>query len=293
MGEDEFGNDIMADGPFDYATKAMVQTFGLLSPPWVQKYGFRVGTPDAGFLGMDRVSTMTLAGAAGAVAGYKMGGPLGAAGIGVAGMALGSQIDTSRFEEDIGIRENPRTGERGNPVFDVLFNTATGLGKSWKTTPGQKAFNDKIKEDSLKKFRASLRKKMVDKASNGDEEGFNQMMQDYFMTYVTQYENPREAQAKFSESMATLMPKLRRNPQFARFSLEELEARLREATAFAVKHRGEFSDKRVEDLRKEIMLRSLNQHKKGDAIGYDRDYDFKRSSPFENPNLLMRDNPFR
>lgn len=293
MGEDEFGNEIMADGPFDYTTKAMVQTFGLLSPPWVQKYGFRVGTPDAGFLGMDRVSTMTLAGAAGALAGYKLGGALGAAGIGAAGMALGSQIDTSRFEEDIGIRENPRTGERGNPVFDVLFNTATGLGKSWKTTPGQKAFNDKIKEDSLKKFRASLRKKLVDKANNGDEEGFNQLMQDYFMTYVTQYDNPREAQAKFSESMSTLMPKLRRNPQFARFSLEELEARLREATAFAVKHRGEFSDKRVEDLRKEIMLRSMSQHKKGDAIGFDRDFDFKRSNPFENPNLLLRDNPYR
>lgn len=279
FGEDDFGNEIPTEGLSDGMMKIATGTFGILAPPWVQKYGLRIGTPDAGIFGLDRVSSMTLAGTAGAIAGYKYGGTLGA-GIGaVAGGGLGSQIDTSRFEEDLGMRVNSKTGERGNPVFDVLFNSTTGLGKSWKATPAQKAFNEKLRDDNVKKFRATLRKRMVDAATNNDEDRLNDLIQDYFITYSQQYDNPGEAQAKFHESMKDLIPKLRRHPQYSRYSEEELQSRFREASAFAIENRGKFMDARVADLQRELMVRAVGQHKSGDAIGYDFNYNFQTGRP--------------
>lgn len=275
MGEDEYGQEIVAESGPDYVAKAAVQTFGMITPPWIQKYGLRVGAPDKGMFGLDRVSTMTLSGTAGAIAGHKLLGMPGAVAGAAIGTTLGSQVDTSRFEEDLGLRTNTRTGERGNPIFDVLFTSATGLGKSWKADPSQKAFNDKMREDNLKTFRGSLKRKLADAAINGDEERWKALMQDLFITYTQQYDDPRQAQAKFSASMEDLLPQLRRNPQYKRYSEEELRQRLRDATAFAIKHRGQFTDQRVEELRKEVMARQVSRHKKGDAIGFDMDFNFK------------------
>jgi len=118
MGEDEYGQEIVADSGLDYTSKAIVQTLGMITPPWIQKYGLRVGAPDKP-TGLEAVSTMALGGTALALAGAKLGGTLGPGGAvaggvagGAVGLALGSQLDYSRFEEDIGMRTNSRTGER-------------------------------------------------------------------------------------------------------------------------------------------------------------------------------------
>jgi hypothetical protein len=284
MGEDEYGQEIVADSGLDYMSKAVVQTFGMITPPWIQKYGLRAGAPDKP-TGLEAISTMALGGTALALAGAKLGGTLGAGGMtagaiggGALGLALGSQFDYSRFEEDIGMRTNSRTGERGNPVYDVLFTSMTGLGKSWKASPGGKAFNEKFRDDNLRTYRSSIKRKMSDAVANGDEERLNSLMQDYFMTYNQQYDDPRQAQAKFSASMDDFIPQLRRNPQYKRLSEDELRARLREATMFAIKHRGKFSDKRVEELRQEILNRQVGRHKNNDAIGWDNDIDFGKES---------------
>ena len=274
MGQDEYGQEIVAENTPDYVSKAMIQTLGIITPPWMQKWGLRAGTPEAGFFGLDRLSTATLGGVAGALVGYKAGGLIGAGAGAFAGTAVGSQIDTSRFEEDIGLRVNSRTGEHGNPIYDVLLNSVTGVGKSWRADPGQKAFTDKLHEDNLKTFRSSIKRKMLDAAVNGDEERWKALMQDYFMTYIQQYDDPREAQSRFSASMEDFIPQLRRNPLYKRYSEDELKKRLKDATAFAIKHRGDFADKRVEQIRKEIIKRQLSRHQSGDALGFDMDFNF-------------------
>jgi hypothetical protein len=298
MGEDEYGQEIVGDSGLDYINKAVVQTFGMITPPWIQKYGLRAGAPDKP-MGLEKVAVMSLGGTAGALAGARLGssiggtllGPTGGKAVGgvaggALGLALGSQFDYSRFEEDIGMRTNSRTGERGNPVYDVLFTSMTGLGKSWKVDPGGEAFNEKFREDNLRTFRSSVKRKMTDAAVNGDEERWNELMQDYFMTYNQQYDDPRKAQAKFSASMDDFIPMLRRNPQYKRLSEEDLRHRLREATAFSIKHRGAFSDKRIEELRQELMARQVDRHKKADAIGWDEDIDFNKESGLGRRSLL-------
>lgn len=271
MGRGSFGEELLVNSNTDAVGKSVMQMFGFIAPPLIQKYGLRVGEPKTGFF--------NLADSGGRLGAMAAGGLIGAAG-GVSGAAIGATTglltgaNTTRLEEDLGLRQNSRTGERGNFVYDILLNSITGMGKSWKATPEQRLFYENLRRDRFLKKRRVAQKNMDAAIMNGDEEMFNRSLGQINRTFMAEYFDPNEATVKFGEYADRRLDKLGLHPRLKGWSQEQLRARLWEAVEFAKENRSKAADDLVQALHKELLLRELAKESKGFNVGgYDYDLD--------------------
>lgn len=278
-GKSSFGKEIPVEGLSDAVAKSAAGLFGMMSPPWVQKYGMKTGQPGGNLYSMSDVSLMGMGGLAGAAAGAALAGPAGAAIGAAAGGAGLATFDPTRLKEDLGLQINASTGERGNPVYDVLMNSFTGLGKNWRITPEQRAFNEKLRDNHLKELRTYLKKQMTQAAHSEDMDAFNAAIGKYHRTYIQQYDDPVTAQSKFTDGMDRLLGEIHSHPLLRRFSLEDLQKRLMNASTFAAETRGKFADSLVEAYHQELIARAIKGAATGNSIGYDVDVDLDNLEP--------------
>jgi hypothetical protein len=271
MGDAGYGQDIPVTGSTDAMSKALLGFAGFLAPPMMQRYGMRVGGADTGFFNLGdaggRLGGAVTGGLAGLAAGGPGGGVIGAGAGALAGM------NTSRFEEEIGMRPKTTTGEPGNIMYDFLFNQWTGM-KTWKATPEQRLFNEKLRENRFSEIRNVHQKNMDAAIMNGDENLYNHSLGEIERSFTSQYVDPMIAQQKFGEYLERRVDKLGAHPQLKGYSQEELQMKLREAIEFATKHRTEAARRRVEAIRKALLFYEINRESKGLNIGgYDYDID--------------------
>lgn len=274
MGKGAFGREIPVEGPGQAVAKAALGMAGFLSPPIVQKYGMNLSAPDGSFLptseflGKDiEVSgtpsaVATGLGTAGLV-GYATKSPLLAAATGALGALAGSQINTKRLMVDLGIESNPRTGQAGNPVYDLLFNSFAGLPKSWKADPKQRLFNEAIRDRNFSEVRSYHIKNIRSSLESGRPEAARAPMQKIFNSFLMQYLDPAKAQQKFEEYIARHIREFKRLPMLRGISEARLRDKLREASAWASRTRSKHARDLVRTLQAEIVVRGLDAQKEG------------------------------
>jgi hypothetical protein len=285
MGESDFGQQIPVTGPTDVMAKSIMGFAGFLAPPLIQKYGMRVGDPDTGLLGLDTAGTRLGAATIGAGVGLAGGGLPGAVIGGIGGGLVGA--NTVRLQEDLGLSKSTRTGQPGNPIFDVLLNSFTGMGVSWKATPEQRLYNEGLRRERFSEVRAKWQKQMDYAILNGDDEMFAEAMGAINRSFTTEYLNPRVATDKFGEYAKRRLDKIGRHPQLKGYSEERLAQMLDEALNFARGHRGAAMDRRVNAIRQEMLFRLISRENEGLNVG-GYDYDINTASGLLGPALAMK-----
>jgi hypothetical protein len=272
MQRGSFGEDMPVSGPTDAMAKATMGMIGFMSPPLMQKYGMKVGDPNTGFFdlagGAGRLSAMALGGGIG----YAAGGIKGAAA--GAGLGLAAGANTIRLQEDLGFRKNVTTGQEGNIIFDGLLNSTLGIGVSYKATPEQRLFNEKMRRDRFGDMRRVYQKQMDYAILNGREDMFNESLSNLSRSFSTEYLNPVQATEKFGEYAKRRLDKIGKHPQLKAYSQEQLAQMLDEAVRFAGEKRGEAAKRRVKAIQDEMMLRIMQKEQSGLVIGgFDYDVD--------------------
>ena len=276
MGDAGYGQEIPVTGMSDSVSKAVLGFAGFLAPPMIQKYGMRVGGPDTGFFDLadagGRLGAVVLgatAGAVGGIGGGAGGVAAGAAAGGVAGLMTGA--NTSRLEEDIGIRASTSTGEPGNWIYDVVMNQWLGA-KAWKSTPEQRIFNEQLRNRRFSEARRVWQKDLDSSLMNGDEDMFNRSVGEISRSFTMEHMNPMEASRKTGEYFQRRLDKIGQHPRLKGMSVEQLESELNQAQAFDAENRGKFMERKIEALRHAKYMAEIARESSGMNVGgYDYD----------------------
>jgi hypothetical protein len=271
MGDAGYGQEIPVTGASDAISKSLMGFAGFLAPPMMQRYGMRVGGTDTGLLSLDSVGPHLGGAIVGGAAGLVSGGPVAAA-YGAGGGFLAG-VNTSRLEEELGLIPKGTTMEPGNPVYDIFLNQWMGM-KTWKATPEQKLFNEKLRNDRFMEGRKVYQNNMDIAIASGDEAMFNENLGKIHRTFLQEFANPVVANQKYGEYLERRVDKLGAHPQLRRYSMEELKILLQESIAFAEKHRTKAAQRKVQAIREEVMFREINRERNGLNVGgYDYDID--------------------
>jgi hypothetical protein len=269
MGVDDFGREIPVTGPQDAMQKSLMAFAGFLSPPMMQKYGMRVGEPDTGLFDLSGAGERLGAAAIGAGLGAAASGPKGAAVGGLTGALIGA--NTSRLQEDLGLKKNMYTGREGNWVYDVALNSFLGVGVSYKATPEQRIFNERRRREEFGEVRKIWQKQADYAILNGDDDMLHENMAKIGRSFTAEYLDPAKATEKFGEYVKRRWDKLGRHPQLRGIPDEKLDAMLDQALVFASKHRTEAMERKVRAIQEEIYFREMTRESEGLNVG---GYDF-------------------
>jgi hypothetical protein len=233
-GKTAFGQDIQSSGPGDMMGKMFAGTLGMLMPPFIQKYGFKVTTPD------QPVTQMLLGG---------QGAP-------------GDITNASRFLTDTGQAIDPNTGEPGNMNFDFLMNNTNGLWQSYAVRPEVRLLNEGRQEEALAKVRGYYGKQLDYFAQNNDWETASDITERVFSTFSRQYAaDPGMAQDKFSEWMQRYLKSFGQHPGLRNMSEDELKARFNLASQNAKELRSESRRDLMRVIDREQRNRKANEKK--------------------------------
>jgi hypothetical protein len=206
----------------------------MFMPPFIQKYGFKVTTPD------QPVTQMLLGG---------QGVP-------------GDITNASRFLSDTGMAVDTQTGEPGNMNFDFLMNNTNGLWQSYAVRPETRLMNEGRQEESLSKIRGYYGKQISYFAQNNDWDTVTQLTEKAFSTFTRQYAaDPGVAQEKFSEWMQRYLKSFGNHPGLRGMSAEELQARFNLASKNAKEMRSGSRRDIMSAIDKEQRIRKANEKK--------------------------------
>jgi hypothetical protein len=270
-GQGSFGEPIISDGPGQSIGKAALGLLGFLSPPVIQKYGMSLRSPNnqimptESILGFD-VDAGTVGAVTGVAAGAGLGLMTGSAAIGAGAAAIGglagSQVNVNRIFTDMGLQEDARTGKPGNIVYDFLLNSFSGVSKSWKATPQQRLLNESIREGNFQEIRTMYTKNLRQASFSGNEGEVNESLQRVFNTFIMQYDDPAQAQLKFTEWANRQLDAIGTLPRLRGFSRDELEMKLMQASKFAAENRSRYARQQVLAIQEEILLRGYDSRTK-------------------------------
>jgi hypothetical protein len=201
--------------------KTMAGILGFMAPPFIQKYGFRLTTPDVPLWG----------------------DPTGLTNISKAMIDTGNAID-------------PMTGRPGSMTTDFLLNNL-GIFKSYQATGEQQLANEQIAEKHLTKVRNHLSKNLDFHTSEGNEKDVIDILTDIQGTYAEQYiHNPMMAQNKYTEWLQRHRKQLGQLPGLRGWSDDELEARLERAGRMAGSYRNKAREQLLQALRDAQRMKS-------------------------------------
>jgi len=197
-----------------------------MAPPIIQKYGFKVTTPDVS------LSEALL------------------------GKALPGDItNASRALIDMGIQRDPLSGKPGNFSLDFVLNNA-GMWKTFAASPATRLANEGLAQKNQESVRTYLAKNLDYYLANGQDDNSTKVMEKIQRSFAKQYVgDPRLAQEKYTDWIKRRMKKIGQHPRLKTWSQEELEKRLDIASSYAAESR-EFARKdMIEFLQQEQRLR--------------------------------------
>ena len=204
-GRTGFGTEIPNEGGLDMAGKMVAGFIGTLMPPYIQKYGFKVTTPDQS----------------------------------VTKQAFGTDLpgditNVSRFLIDSGQAVDPITGEPGNFTFDFLLNNLNGLWQTHAVRPEVRLANEERQQAALGEIRSFYSKQLSFYAKNNDWKAAEGVIEKVFSTFSRQYSaSPAMAQDKFADWMKRNIKFFGRHPALRSLSEEEILARFSTASDFS------------------------------------------------------------
>lgn len=225
-GKGSYGEEIASKGPVDTMSKVIAGMIGFLSPPIIQKYGFRTTTPD--------VSLTSL---------------IGGGGLGI------DPTNISQLQIDSGQWLDPRTNKPGNFTYSGLLNNL-GVIKSYVGSPAQMGAN-KMREDKYaEQVRSYLAKNLNYYTKNGNNDAAAAVLKDIMATFSMQHAgNGYEAQKKYSQWLERNKKTLWQDPRLRTLAMPDFERMVNEAGRFSAESRGVVSQKLLNALRTEINLR--------------------------------------
>ena len=221
-GQDAFGNPV-GDGTLGGGlAKTIAGAIGFISPPIVQKYGFKTTLPDDPWPGDFA---------------------------GVTNMTRGL-IDT-------GMMIDPNTGKPGNFGHDFLLNNVSAW-KTYEARGSQQLANESITERKLSVVRSALSKNLAYHLQNENDKEVIDILSSIQGTYAQQYiHDPQMANTKYYEWLERHQGQLGRHPKLRNWSEEELTDRLRMAGSAAGTARGAARENLMQALRDELKVRGV------------------------------------
>jgi hypothetical protein len=219
-GETAYGAPV-GDGTFsDQAAKTVAGAIGFLAPPIVQKYLFKLTTPQVDMPG----------------------DPTGITNVSRLGIDTGNTID-------------PMTGLPGSFGNDFFLNNL-GVWKSYAGTGEQQLSNESLTERHMAEIRTGLTRNLSFHLENGNDKETVEILSAIQGTFSQQYlHDPRLAQAKYTDWLDRRYKTLGRHPKLRSWSEEELQSRLRKAGYAAGEARMSARARLIQTLRDELRVR--------------------------------------
>lgn len=228
-GRDSFGNPISGEGFFDKVGKSTAQLIGFLAPPFIQKYGFQVTTPD----------------------------------VALSEMLLGKEIpgditNVRRFLVDTGQSVDAITGRPGGLVLDLLLNNL-GLWKSYRGTGETYLVNQRVSEDKMYgEIRGYHSRQLRFHVLNADDEQIGQILRRVFNTFSEQYrDNPGMAATQFQKWAKSQMTTLGEHPALRGQNKAELEALIELSTKKTGETKSLVLRKIIDAIKQERAMRDV------------------------------------
>ncbi len=221
-GEDAYGNPVGDGTAWGGVAKGVAGFIGFVSPPIIQKYGFKTTTPDQPWPG----------------------DPTGV-------------TNRTRLMVDTGQVVDPSTGLPGSFGHDFLLNNFSAW-KSYAATGEQQLTNESLTERNLQEVRSHLTKNLSYHLQNGHDDDVVEILSSIQGSFANQYlHDPRMANAKYYEWLERHQKALGRHPKLRNWSEEELTSRLRLAKHAAGEARSAARNTLLEALRDEMRVRGM------------------------------------
>jgi hypothetical protein len=218
-GETPYGQPV-GDGTLGGGiNKTIAGMLGFLAPPLLQKYGFKLTTPDValwGDTGMTNISKLLI---------------------------------------DTGNAIDPMTGRPGSMTHDFLMNNA-GVFKSYAASGEQQLANEQLTERHMGKVRKHLTKNLDYHLDMKDDEEVVDILTRIQGSFAEQYgHDPRIAQNKYTEWLVRHAKQLGRHPKLKGWSEEEIIDRLQRAGKLGADARSRARNTLIQALRDELTVR--------------------------------------
>ena len=233
IGQTAWGQEIGSEGFIDSVGKGIAGMIGLLAPPVIQKYGFKVTTPDVS------VSESV----------FRK--------LGMKGQIPGDITNWSRLLTDTGIAIDPTTGKPGSLTQDFILNNSA-LWKSYAANPATRLANEGLADKNQEKVRTYFAKNLDYYLTNGMDEASLGILGKVQRSFAKQYMgDPQMAQEKYEDWLKRRLKKIGQHPRLSGWTNEELTARFEAASSFAKEARGQARTELLKFIRDEQSIRRM------------------------------------
>jgi hypothetical protein len=218
-GEDQFGRPVDPEVGGGLA-KTIAGAIGFLSPPIIQKYGFKITTPQTSLPG----------------------DPTGITNI-------------NRLLVDTGNAIDPMTGLPGSLNHDFFLNNFS-LWKSYSASGEQELANEEKTEQHMQEIRNHISRNLRFHLENGNDTEIVNMLSRVQGTFSQQYvHDPRIATAKYAEWLERYTKDIGRHPRLRNWSEDELKDRLASSLFTQGEARSAARNNMLQSLRDELTVR--------------------------------------
>ena len=220
-GETPYGEDA-GDGTLGGGiAKTIAGMLGFMAPPLIQKYGFKMTTPDVPLWG----------------------DPTGITNVSRALIDTGNAID-------------PMTGRPGSMTNDFWLNNF-GVFKSYAASGSQQIANEAKTEKHMFDIRKHLSKNLDYHLSKGNEREIVEILTDIQGSFAEQFQHsPLVAQDKYTRYLKGIADRLGQHPKLKHMRKEEMIDRLSQAGEWAGQERNHAREELLSTLRKEHLLKT-------------------------------------
>jgi hypothetical protein len=200
--------------------KTIAGMIGFMAPPIIQKYGFKMTTPDVPLWG----------------------DPTGV-------------TNVSRFLIDTGNAVDPMTGRPGSFSHDFWLNNF-GIFKSYTATGEQQLANESKTEQHMYKIRKHLAKNLDYHLNEGNEADIVEILSEIQGSFAEQYQHsPLIAQDKYTRYLKGISQRLGQHPKLRQWTQDDIIDRLDRAGAWSGEARNRAREELLESLRNEYRLK--------------------------------------
>lgn len=229
------GQDIKTAGPADQFGKVVAGLIGFMSPPLIQKYGFKTTGPDVSF-------SNYLGSKTGILPGGIPGDPTNVAQL---------------LQEGLGYLD-PNTGKPGNFTYNGVINNL-GAIKSYAGDPATKFNNEQRTDKYMQDVRDHLAKNLDFNLKNGQDAEVMDALKNVMATFSQQYAGDGyQAQTKFNDWLKKYQDSIWQHPKFRHMKKDQLLEIMGNSGKFAAKERGNLTEKLQQAVRDEITIRGSN-----------------------------------
>ena len=237
-GEDQFGRPVNPEVGGGLA-KTIAGAIGFLSPPIIQKYGFKITTPETGLLGE----------------------PTGVTNVNKLLVDTGNAID-------------PMTGLPGSLNHDFLLNNFS-LWKSYAASAPQQIANEAKTEKHMADVRNHISRNLAFHLENGNDTDVVNLLSRVMGTFSQQFSHdPRKATSKYGEWAERWIKAIGRHPKLRNHTEDEIRERLAQSFYAQGEARSAARNNMIRAMLDELQVRTGKKyHQEGLFTEEDRSVD--------------------